>query len=1295
MFLLNSWAIRPCRFNFRILTAILLAAIGGILLTASINGASAQEPRWPSNGAKRVLWIKKRTGMEMTDVFWVHLHHAHPTAANSPQNELYIQILENKYNPIPVNESGIEVQYTVHDVPVSGWIAPDSTTNEGFVFNLTIDNPAVAALSDGFHHISVNVRGVDKPKYRPAPIFAHMTRNNAALSPMVPIISNGEFASDVRYVDFRARRLVGHPANPSVRGWTVPPYLADLYAEQLGPVGAYFQWAQFWWKDPPHPNPSDPSFVRAMPPIHGQAYNGHNRLPFRDGKRGVGWLSAYIAGQIDSTGGFAFAEDGGPVRYMKPDGEITTVAGWKLKADTDPIWILKPLDTIRSNQVIQGTWTSGRNVGFNEGQKDVAIDPRNEKIWYVISEVDNCLWKIDLTRGDAVVSVFAGDPNHTEGFVDGAGSAARFKHPYSVVFDPVRDVLYVADKGNDAIRTVSRDGRVSTLVGSPGMFQRLQSRGVSNPYDQGAAATASKVEVSTTEAASGARPEIFKPQSIRVDSKGNIILLENGYGLVRRINPQTFETKTMGHVHQIHAEFYDGWAWLDVDRWGNAGPKDGIYWCKSVGADMDGDPGSNRYNEVYAWIPPEGGLSSPFSRQSWEPFSHGWGRNGAVRLPHYPWAIAVDPRGAVLMTGFGEHGIVRLRSYEQGDPEPEAWHSPGIFNWRLLWENGGDLATALVLAFGFDTHNYLGYADGWSLRGNESDAELLDIFQVPEAIRNNAEYRSWMLKYIRVNSGPQRDRNVSSSSTATPTPTPTATRTPVPPTATPTRTPTNTPVSTGPTNTPTATRTATPTATATSTPTITPTATNTPSTPVGTTARFFDFGTEESPLAAGATRVTDSTVYSTSQSYGFLGSEVRTSLDRGIGDALDRDFVYGRRLRFAVDVPNGIYTINIRLGDKGSVHHDQQQISLEGSVVDVVSTAAGQVVQRAYVLNVNDRQLNLVLSDLGGTDPNVVIESLQIANGDTTAPRRELQVRYFDFGTATSPLGAGATRITNTTQFSAALGYGFEGSWGRTSFDRQIGDDVNRDFVYARQLAFTTAVSNGAYTVEVAVGDRGNYHHDLQKIFIEGSLVNTVSTAAGQVVKSSYSVNVTDGQLSLNLIDGGGTDPNVVLVMLRISRATQTKNPGLSRLLFDFGTSTSPLASGAIRVTEATNYNVVSGYGFAGTAARYSLDRRTGSALVRDLVYGRALSFRADVVNGTYTVKVTLGDRGNYLHDQQQLALEGNVVEVVSTAAGQVVEKTYTVTVTDRQLNLNLTDLGGRDPNVVLVALQISPSGPG
>jgi hypothetical protein len=514
----------------------------------------------------------------------MHLHHGHHTAAESDAVALRVHLFRGSRSAaetIGPAKSGIELRYTVHGLPVSEWLAPSS----GFAFVLRIDNPALEALDDGFHDISVEVRGDRRADFKPHRAFLHLTRGRA-LSTRVPLINSvtgyngeGDFGPAVVYVDARQRRMAGHPANPIVTPWTAPPYEADLYLEQLAPNGSFVAGAQLWWEDPPHPGLP---FARALDPNQSQDHRSlrvdsmHEKFPFRDGPRGVGWMSAYVSGQVDSKGGFAFVETGGPARYLKPDGEIVTVAGWRVQPGRDPIWSSKPLATVRSVMEKRGQWTSGRGEFFTP--LDLAIDPKNENVWYVAGYEDHCVWKIeieDLETNRVRVSVFAGDPNHSPGFADGTGSAARFRGPASIVFDPLRDVLYVADQDNDAIRRITREGVVKTLFGSPGMAERLRGLGAPDVFDQDASRQLSRF--------TGARPDIYKPQCIRVDSEGNLVLLELGFGSIRRLDPLAGTASLLGNVHQIFEEDYRGWAWLDVDRWGHSGPKNGIYWCKAVG----------------------------------------------------------------------------------------------------------------------------------------------------------------------------------------------------------------------------------------------------------------------------------------------------------------------------------------------------------------------------------------------------------------------------------------------------------------------------------------------------------------------------------------------------------------------------------------------------------------------------------------------------------------------------------------------------------------------------------------
>src|SRR5438128_284558 len=203
---------------------------------------AAQE--WPLHFAEYSVEVVKAAGLEPEDPHWMHLHRGHPTAAPSESVQLKVNIFRGSRSAadtLAPAASGIDIRYTVHGVPVSDWLPPSSN----FAFTLSIDNPALDALSDGFHDISVEVRGADRLRFKPQRAFLHITRG-WQVSTLVPIINGvtsyngeGDFGPGVIYVDSRQRRMTGHPANPNVAPWTAPPYDADLYLEQLAPNGDY------------------------------------------------------------------------------------------------------------------------------------------------------------------------------------------------------------------------------------------------------------------------------------------------------------------------------------------------------------------------------------------------------------------------------------------------------------------------------------------------------------------------------------------------------------------------------------------------------------------------------------------------------------------------------------------------------------------------------------------------------------------------------------------------------------------------------------------------------------------------------------------------------------------------------------------------------------------------------------------------------------------------------------------------------------------------------------------------
>ena len=309
----------------------------------------------------------------------------------------------------------------------------------------------------------------------------------------------------------------------------------------MSPHTNLFHGVQMWWEQPDGTG----KFTRALVPKWDEDHRGlrvlwkQERFPFIDGPRGVGSTACIPVARLTAGATSFFVEAGGPLRVMEPDGELVTIAGWRVKPGKDPIWLGHPVDVVRRNMGLRGTWGSGQypnGSGFRT-PLDVAIDPTNDRTYYVAGYEDQCIWKV-VSSADwstATVSVFAGDPSHSKGFADGTGLAARFNGPASLVFDPVCDCLYVADQDNDAIRRISRAGVVTTLAGRPGQLGRAVGwRAVSRSvHYQKENRDAARYSVTAAEAKAGIRPDIYLPQTVRVDSRGQLLVLELGFGSIR------------------------------------------------------------------------------------------------------------------------------------------------------------------------------------------------------------------------------------------------------------------------------------------------------------------------------------------------------------------------------------------------------------------------------------------------------------------------------------------------------------------------------------------------------------------------------------------------------------------------------------------------------------------------------------------------------------------------------------------------------------------------------------------
>ena len=405
----------------------------------------------------------------------------------------------------------------------------------------------------------------------------------------------------------------------------------------------------------------------------------------------------------------------------------------------------------------------------------------------------------------------------------------------------------------------------------------------------------------------------------------------------------------------------------------------------------------------------------------------------------------------------------------------------------------------------------------------------------------------------------------------------------------------------------------------------------------------YDFGTSNSPVTAGYNPVSEGTNYTTARGYGWQSGTIN-GRDRSTGSALERDLNFTSDGTFVVNVPNATYSVTVRLGDKGPHVHDLMGVYLEGAQVDTVSTGKTEVTNRTYEVQVTDGQLTLRLRDQGGTDPNASIVGLDIV-------------------TVVSPLAALASipELPSIPTLSISA----------SSFSEAAGSGA------ATGTVTRTGVTTSPLTVSLSSSDTS-----------EATVPSTVTILAGQST-ATFAVNAVDdtdvdGMQSVTIAaTATGYDPGSCSVQV-----TDDDRPPFAAH-YDFGTSTSPVVPGYNQVSEGTNYTGARGYGWQSGTIK-SRDRGIGSYLERDLNLTTDGTFVVDLPNGRYAVDLILGDTGAFSHDQMGVFFEGSLVDTVSTAIGQTVNRHHEVQVTDGQLTLRLRDQGGTDPNVCIQALDLA-----
>jgi streptogramin lyase len=250
----------------------------------------------------------------------------------------------------------------------------------------------------------------------------------------------------------------------------------------------------------------------------------------------------------DASGNMYVAERGGStIRKITPQAVVTTLAGSAGETGS--------LDGV------------GAGARFN-GPTRLDVD-RNGNVY--VADAGNST--IRRVSPEGVVTTLAGQAGVC-GNADGAAASAQFCSPQGIVLDRNGNI-FVADTQNHTVRRIDVNGNVSTVAGSAGVCGSTDGRGGSarlcEPRDltldaggnlyvaDTANSTIRRIspagDVSTFAGSAdqcdaadgnGASARFCRPESVTIDTAGNLYVADTGNATIRQITPRGAVTTVAG-----------------------------------------------------------------------------------------------------------------------------------------------------------------------------------------------------------------------------------------------------------------------------------------------------------------------------------------------------------------------------------------------------------------------------------------------------------------------------------------------------------------------------------------------------------------------------------------------------------------------------------------------------------------------------------------------------------------------------------------------------------------------------
>jgi len=271
----------------------------------------------------------------------------------------------------------------------------------------------------------------------------------------------------------------------------------------------------------------------------------------------------------------------------------------------------------------------------------------------------------------------------------------------------------------------------------------------------------------------------------------------------------------------------------------------------------------------------------------------------------------------------------------------------------------------------------------------------------------------------------------------------------------------------------------------------------------------------------------------------------------------------------------------------------------------------------------------------------------------------------FDFGTEGSPVAEGYLEVTDKMIYDKERGYGFlEETDG--SRDQDKPDDLRRDFILANNSEFIVDLPDGEYEVLVFTGSYED--RDTASFTLEGGETHGGErTPGGEFKEYKATTQVSDGQLNIYFTGEWARVNGIEIVQL----ADEVSEKDLN-LMFDFGSETSPVEEGYLKVAHTLIYDEELGYGF--DKAVGFRDRGTPDNLLRDFALADGAEFIVDLPNGDYFIRIIAGDEIAF--NRSSFVIEGEDHGSITSQEGQYSILSANITILDGQLNIDIGENG-------------------